>query len=410
MRASSTCPPRREPVCLLACACLACLLAAPLLAPPLAAAGADEEISLRGDVFTLPSSVASEKRREARQTGFSLTLGLGAIAGYDSNLYRSPESEEGSALFGVGALLETDSRGGGQNRFESRVTAESTSYPGNPDADVVRVEGGVDYTRPLGGADFEAGFKAAYRNDDATNILGDPYTEDYSYLRWEGDAALTWALGKDHQLRAGARLVLKDYAETANYLSLDWTQAAVDLRYRYRIGEGHSARIQVEAGNQTYGENPSSDANGVQDPAYPKEELNFTQIRLAYSRPLSDRMDLDLSYARKEQDDPFAGYESYSSNAMRLGLDARLGDRTIIGTDASLSSREYEVHPADAGEKLAYNRLSVGATVQHRLGTDLWLTAGGTWYSRDSNLDAPAALLYRDYAGTLVFAGLSRYF
>ena len=107
----------RQPVCL--------LLLIILLASGLQTVYAQDEDTYvgRADILSMPFGMVSEKLREARNDGMSVTWAAGGMMGYDSNLFRSPSgSRESNMLAGAGVLVKVDKRFDRDNRMQFKST------------------------------------------------------------------------------------------------------------------------------------------------------------------------------------------------------------------------------------------------------------------------------------------------
>ncbi len=379
------------------------------------AADEEEEVNLRADVLSIPPDISREMRRDARETGFSYLTAAGVIAGYDTNVYRSPSDRvEGAGFIGAGALLRTDSRFGDGQRLKTNLALEGTHYLGQDplqihNADVARFSASGSYDVDFGentGLEVDLGMR--YRTDDATSINGNSYVRDFSYWRYHADLAFVWKMSKADELKVGGGFVRRDYDETSGLNSLDWSSGGFDARYRHRFAKRHYVRIWCSLDARSYDEEPASLVDGTELPTNPDEKHHYHKGKLWYSTPIGERVDIDVKYTLTSKRDLFEGYESYTKHSIEAGLRARAGEKTRVGLDLGYNTRDFDHELGDAGELLSYDGLGLDLSLQHRLGESGWLFAKYSYYLRGSNRSTGS--VYLDYVGSVFAIGVGASF
>lgn len=357
-----------------------------------------------------------EKRRAIRDGQWVFSAGAGASLGWTDNAFASPDDLAGapddiprrSAFAAASVELGLERSFFGSDELDASIELAGTRYADAPDADRLGVGLDLAYDVELSEpVELRTDLRVQRENDSATDVFGEPYLRDYASWRYVAQVALAVDLGEDQQVVLGYGVTRKDYDETSGLNSLDWTENAVQLRYRLRAGEQVTLRLWSELGLQRYdGEPANSSPSGLELPGNPDEEHRLLSLLAWVAWEVDDRLELALKYRYRAKDDRFEGYESYAEHRIGASVDWWLGTSWLLSVEGQLADRAFDERPADtAGERLAYTSSELTIDLWRVLGPHVAGYVGYALAQRDSNRDTGTT--YRSYTVNAVMTGLN---
>jgi hypothetical protein len=371
----------------------------------------EEEIVERDVLFSAPTDIADQQSATAKLKGYAFMAGASFFAGNDNNVHRSPDLlDSSSSILGNWLYLRSDKRFGKNVQLINSLTWKHRSYSDASAANLNRIylSNWLDM-RLSGHFKLALDFDVIGENDNATQITGRPYSRDYSYRRYSGDAMLTWSPGGPHRFQLGGEIVRRDYGEMPTLNSIDWTSKGGTARYRLRIAPYHYFKVWYSVGEKNYSDEPSSLANTeIDSPGSPMEKHRYKEVRLAWEVPATKWMNASLEYFHRSKTDLYQGAESWSGDIFQAWLGINVSKRLELATEIGYFTQNFDQVRADNNLLLETRRWDFQAGTRFALTPAVRLFASTNYVKRDSNRESGST--YRDYNGLSTAFGISFFF
>jgi hypothetical protein len=371
----------------------------------------EEEIVERDVLFSAPADIADQQRTTADLKGYALMAGASVFAGNDNNVHRSPDNlDSSSSAFGNWLYIRSDKRFGKNVQMINSLTWKQRSYSDASTADLRRLyfSNWVDM-RLSRYFKLALDFDVIGENDNATQITGQPYTRDYSYRRYSGDAMLTWSPGGPHRIQAGGEIVRRDYGEMPNLNSIDWTSAGGTARYRFRIAPYHYFKVWYSVSDKNYRDELSSLANTENDAAgSPLEKHRYRELRLAWEVPATSWMDASMEYFHRSKTDLFQGAESWSGNVWQGWIGIEASSRLELISEVGYFTQNFDQLRGDDNLPLETRRWDIQAGARFAVTPAVRVFASTNYAMRTSTRISGST--YRAYNDLSTAFGVSFFF
>lgn len=368
----------------------------------------DESTTERLTIGLKPSAELEEiKEQQAKEGRWAWTVLGMAVSGYDTNIYESPNDEEGSILYGMGL------RTVGERYFNPRDRLKlSLMGTASPLVDTSKV---AEYTQELSarytarlskGLRFSLSGKVEHQNDDEVNAFGRSLSQDYEHFAYRISPSMRFKLAPGHSLRLSFPFKFKDYEETSGEDSLDWWEYGPSLRYRLKLSDAASLALSYAFSIREYDEDLAALADGTELLTNPEEEHYYHKVGLKGRWRPTPMLELSAAYKLRVKDDQYKGFESYDEHRFELGFQLSPTPELIFHVKASYADRQYDRRPGDLPtEDLEWDQLRTTVSAQYRLSKNLALFAQYAFADRDSNRDLGTS--YRDYQVHKALMGVS---
>ncbi len=346
------------------------------------------------------------KIARAKERGWALTF-LGMFgAGYDSNIFNSPSSEDSAPILDAG--LKVAALGYFNDRHRLSLSLAATGSPNLEDSDVseytqaFRARYSARLSKRLR---FSVSGKVQHENDDEVDILGGSLTRDFESFAYRVSPKFRYRLSKRQSVSLSFPVKLKDYEETTLVNSLDWREYGPKHKYRARWSTSF-VELSYAVAVREYDEELASLANGALLATNPEEEHRYHKMGIELGWRPSENLELFGGYRFRKKDDRFEGFESYDDHGWRIGFAATPARAWSIRTEVSYSEREYENrHGEVPPEVLEYERLRGSLMAIYRMSKHLSFFARYSYSERDSNRSTGTQ--FRDYEHHKLFTGFS---
>jgi hypothetical protein len=392
---------------------LSSILAAIAFAPALVALDSVDDAGAAGvdSGLAVSRSLASEKRIQAQDGGWPVTILGSAAAGWNSNVYASdgedaPEVDSDFTVFGAG--LRLDHYFSDDDRWRNRVEAYQADYSENDELREIDARFDTDYehlfSRNLSG---QLGAKAQRHDAEFIDALGNNLTRKGAYSNYSVDGGAELGIGENDSFALDVFVQIRDYDETDGMNSLDSDKVGCGVKYRHET-ERSIARVSYDYSLKTYEEELANDSLGIESPSNPKEEHKYHDAMLWLTNKLGDRFRVQskLSYGAKI--DQFENYETWHEGKGELGLDIKLTERWELELDGFGAYRDYPERDLPDDSNLHYTTYGGDAETRFFLTEHLSLFAEYHISIRNTNNDL--GLTYRDYTVQAVSGGISAAF
>ncbi|MEK7774754.1 MAG: hypothetical protein AAB305_02570 [Candidatus Zixiibacteriota bacterium] len=371
----------------------------------------EEEIVERDVQFSVPAEIADLQRTTADLKGYSFLAGASLYSGNDNNVHRSPDNLDSSSnTLGNWFYLRSDKRFGKNVQLINSLTWKHRSYADASAANLSRLylSNWLDM-RLSSHLKLALDFDVIDENDNATQITGRPYTRDYSYRRYSGDAMLTWSPGGPHRFQLGGETVRRDYGEIVGLNSIDWTSRGGTIRYRLRLAPYHYVKVWYTVGEKEYSDEPSSIANTEIDaPNSPMEKHRYRELRLAWEVPATKWMDASMEYFHRSKTDLYQGAESWDGNVWQAWIGIEASKRLEFTTEVGYFTQRFDQVRGDNNLPLETKRWDLQAGARFALTRSVRLFASTNYFERTSTRESGS--VYRDYSGFSTAFGISFFF
>jgi len=363
------------------------------------------------DMLKAPSDVRLNKKRAAKDSyGWIATVVGAAGAGFDSNIYESPNNVKKSPFGMLGSELSVLRYLDDANRIEATASVTTLQYTKtskiSPTTEQVELLWGNRRTRSYS---LTTTVGAKHTNDASTNIDGDNLVSDYAYFSYDGGVSLWLYPGRDQAIRLSADAERRDYNETRSVDSLDWWKAGPKVAYHYDFNDAVQTQAYYAFEYQRYDANRATGADGIVPLDGPDEEHYFHKAGAELESEFGDTLATDLEYDFRMKDDRYQDYESYKGHEVTARVDWTPFGRWGFVVRGSYQYRDYDKRPADDGRTLHYNRWEALARAVWRWSDHVSLFVDYEFGLRDTNRGGPSKF-YRDYQRHVTTAGVSLWY
>ncbi|TDJ05521.1 MAG: hypothetical protein E2O71_11040 [Deltaproteobacteria bacterium] len=390
---------------------LSWIVASALLAAPAAWAqeqAQDESAAKRTRLgLQVPDELQQLKRDRAKERGWALTFMSTAAAGFDSNLFNSPDAETDSAFYDFGLKLESLHYFDAQQSLKLSLEGTGSLYPESSSIAEATQKLRAKYSNRLGKRirlSFAGTVKHA--NDDEIDINGNEFTRDFENFTYKAKPSIRFRLSKRQALSLAYSGAWSDYEETSGQASLDWWAHGPAAQYRFKLSDAASLRVVYGFTIRNYDENLASLKDGTNLATNPSEKHHYQRVDVKGTwRPVS-WLELDGGYRFKIKDDRFEGFESYEEAKWTTGLTLSRFPPWTLHAEAAFTQRDYDNRLGDlATETLEYDKLEGSITASYKVKHGFSFYAHYSYANRDSNRSTGSS--YRDYSFHRFLTGFS---
>jgi hypothetical protein len=274
---------------------------------------------------------------------------------------------------------------------------------------------------------YRPGWPDLYQRQPGGTLLE---TDRYGYFGWRSGARVTLAPARHQQLRLGYGLRAYDYVNDAGFDAVldpnhltprDNLQQHVDLSWRYHqraweltVGIDYAYRADGEQHARNAG--TGSTAGGTN----PLQRLHEAEPGLQLElEPFDGRLDLTVGYGYQVQNDPFAGYYSYSGHHPRLAARITVTEKLSATARVEAWLREYgddgtSATRLESGDRRNDRRTLVRGGLRYAFTEALGVFGEAEWVNRTTNYpdDVPdpmtdeGAKIDWDYVNLTALAGV----
>ncbi len=390
---------------------LSWIVALALLAAPAAWAqeqAQDESTAKRTQVgLEVPDELGKLKRDQAKERGWALTFMSTAAAGYDSNLFDSPDSEKDSAFYDFGLKLESLHYFDAHQTLKLSLEGTGSLYPESSKLAEATQKLRAKYSNQLRKRirlSFAGTVKHA--NDDEIDIDGNEFTRGFENFTYKAKPSIRFRLSKRQALSLSYSGAWSDYEETSGEESLDWWAHGPAAQYRLKLSDAASLRLVYGFTIRNYDDNLASLQDGTNLATNPSEEHHYQRVEVKGTwRPVS-WLELDGGYRFKMKEDQFEGFESYEEGRWTTGLTLSRFPPWTLHAEAAFSERQYDNRLGElATETLEYDKLEANITAYYKVKYGFSFYAHYSYANRDSNRSSGSS--YRDYSYHRFLTGFS---
>ena len=390
---------------------LSWIVASALLAAPAAWAqeqAQDESAAKRTRLgLRLSDALQKLKREQAKERGWALSVMSTAAAGFDSNIFDSPDTETDSLFYDFGLKLESLQYFDEHESLKMSLEGAGSIYPESSTLAEATQTFRAKYSSRFGKrVRLSFAGKVKHSNDDSVDITGSDFNRDFEYFSYRARPAIRYRLSKRQTLRLSYTGEWKDYSETSGQDSLDWWAHGPSAWYHFKPSDSTSLKLGYRFTVRNYDEDVASLQDGTDLAANPNEEHHYHRVEAkATWRPLS-WLELDGGYRFKMKDDQFEEFETYEEGKWAAGVTLSPFPSFTLRAETTLANREYDNRPAElAGETLEYDKLTGSITAHYQINRGMSFYARYSYADRDSNRDTGTS--YQDYTVSRFLTGFS---
>jgi hypothetical protein len=392
---------------------LSVTLAAAAFAPALVALDSVNDAGALGvsSGLDVSQTLSREKRAQASDGKWPLTIMGAATGGWNSNVYDSDGDdapEVDSSFYAAAAGLRLDHNFSDNDRWRNKVEAYETVYSESGDLTKTDILFNTDYEHR-----FEKGLAAnlggeAQRHDAKfIDALGNELTRDAAYYNYVGTVGVDLAVGDRDSLDIDVFLQRYDYDETDGLNSIDSDKLGGEIKYRH-VTDKTITRLIGDYAVKTYEEELANDVTGAESPGNPIEEHTYVDAQLWLTFKLGERFRAQTKLDYSSKTDEFEGYETWEESKGELGLDIELSGRWDLDISGYGAYRDYPERDLPSGSNLHYIKYGGDLETRFYLSGHWSLFGGYHIVFRNTNNDT--GLTYRDYTVQAVSGGISAAF
>lgn len=338
----------------------------------------------------------------------------GLALGFESNVFQSPAGLEISDSFKIlNAGFNLGGGFGNNDRYKLGYELEAEKYSTYTVLDELTNKVNFDYTYEFNkNWETNLGLNFKKKDQNATDIYGVEYSDDYAYTKFSGDTALIYQIysekGSFNEKLGKTKFELSYKQNDKNYQtsSLSYTERIVNFEMKQKLGKKLGMSLSFNQNNRNYDEALAQIWGGGDNLAGVTKKYIYRTVTLGFDMKLNKQSDLSFEYGAKHRTDPYEGHYSYAANILELKYDLDITKEIKFTTKCKYEPCTYEDPSAISdGNPPTKNNLNFSIGLSGQMTSNInWFIQGGV---DNCNTNVTTGDTDRSYSERIITAGVN---